>query len=120
MRKITSIAIRDGRENISAVAGAFQNDLCDPRKIFPDRVGILGVGRAQLMKIDMLIKVQVSFGPLTCSGKTRVIDSGAVGVPCCAAARRRILDMGDTVRQRFARSGLVKVKRAVFTSTLGK
>src|SRR6266478_4387447 len=120
MRKIATIAIRNGRENVSAVVRGFQNDLCDPRKIFSDGVRILRVRRSEFVKIDLLIKVQVSFGPLTCSGKTRVIDSGAVGVPGRAAARRRILDMRDTVRQRLTGSSLVKVKRTVFTSTLGK
>src|SRR4029453_15237684 len=120
MCKIAAIAIRNGRENVSAVARAFQNDLCDPRKVFSDGEGILRVSRPELVKIDLLIKVQVSFGPLTFSGKACVIDSGAVGVPCCASARRRILYMGDTVRQRSAGGGLVKVKRAVFTSTFRK
>src|SRR4029077_7772555 len=117
MRKIAAIAIRYGRENVSTVTRAFQNDLCDPRKVLSDGIRILRVTRAELVKIDLLIKVQVGFRPLTRSGKTCVINSGAVGVPCCAAARRRILDMGDSIRQRVASAGLVEVKRAVFTST---
>ena len=102
MRKIAAIAICDGRENVSAVARAFQNDLCDPRKVFSDGVRILRVRRAELVKIDLLIKVQVSFGPLTFSGKTCVINPGTVGLPCCAATRSRILDMSDSIRERFA------------------
>src|SRR4029077_12972196 len=120
MRKIAAIAIRNGRENVSAVARTFQNDLCNSRKVFSDGVRILGVGRAELVKIDLLIKVQVGFGPLTFSGKPCVIDPGAVGLPCCTAARCRILDVGDRVRQRFAIAGLVKVKGAVFTASFGK
>src|SRR4030095_10440399 len=98
MCKIAAIAIRNGRENVSAVARAFQNDLCDPRKVFSDGVRIVRIRRAELVKIHLLIKVQATSGLLTCSGKAYVIDSGAVGVPCCASARRRILDMGDGVR----------------------
>src|SRR5882724_8688016 len=120
MRKIAAIAIRDGGKNVSAVARTFQNDLGDSRKVFSDRVRILGVGRAELVKINLLIKVQVRLGPLTFSGKPCVINPGAVGVPCCAATRSRILDVGNRVRQRFAGAGFVKVKSAVFTSTLGK
>ena len=103
-----------------AVARTFQNDLCDSRKVFSDGVRILGVGRAELVKINLLIKVQVRFGPLTFSGKPCVINPGAVGVPCCAAARSRILHVRNRVWQRFASGGLVKVKSAVFTSTFGK
>ena len=101
---------REPSKMISAIRG----------KSFPMEYVSSVVRRAELVKIDLLIKVQVSFGPLTCSGKACVINSGTVGVPCCAAARRRILDMGDSIRQRLASSSLVKVKRAVFTSTFGK
>src|ERR1700724_130148 len=107
MRKIPAVPIRNRSENVSAVARAFQNDLCDPRKVFSDRVRILRLWGTELVKIDLLIKVQISFGPLTGPGKVCVIDSGAVGVPCGAAARCRILDMGDGIRQRFASGGLV-------------
>ena len=82
MRKIAAIAIRDRGKNVSAVARTFQNDLGDSRKVFSDGVRILGVGRAEFVKINLLIKVQVRFGPLTFSGKPSVIDPSAVGVPC--------------------------------------
>ena len=120
MRKVAAIAIRNGRENVTAITRTFQNDLCDPRKISSDGVGIFRIRRAQLVKIDLLKKVQVSLGPFTVPWEPSVIDSGSVGVPCGAATRRRVLDMGDRIRQRVASRGLVKVKGAVLASALGK
>ena len=72
------------------------------------------------MKINLLIKIQVGFGPLTLSWKTRVINSGAVRVPGRAATRRRILHVGNHVRERFARRGFVNVQRAIFAAACGK
>ena len=54
MRKIAAIAIRDGCENVPAVARTFQNNLCDSGKVFTDRVRILGIRRTELVEIDLL------------------------------------------------------------------
>src|SRR6266853_1447570 len=76
------------------------NDLLDDR--FPSRHDL---SRAEFMKINLLIKIQIGFGPLTLSWKTRVIDSSAVRVPGRAATRCGILHVGNHVRERFACRG---------------
>ena len=116
MREIATIAVRHRGKDVSAVARTFERDLRDPREVFANRISVLGVSRAEFVKINLLIKIQISFGPLTLPGKTRVINSSAVSVPGRTAARCGILHVRDGVRQRFSRRGFVKVKRAVLAS----
>ena len=116
MSKIPAIAVCHRRENVSAVARSLEHNFCDSRKVLADRISVVGVSRAEFMKINLLIEIQISFGPLTLPGKTRIINSTAVRVPSRTAARRRILHVCDGVRQCFSRRGLVKVKRAVFAA----
>jgi hypothetical protein len=72
------------------------------------------------MKVNLLIKIEISIRPLAFPGKARVKNPGAIRVPSRAAACRGILDMRNRVRQRFARRSFVKVKCAVFAATFGK
>ena len=120
MREIPAIAVRYRRENVFAVTGSCERDLGDSWEVFPDRIGVLCVGRAELMKINLLIKIQISIRPLAFAGKARVINAGPIRVPSRAAACRGILDMRNRVRQRFARRSFVKVKCAVFAAAFGK
>src|SRR6266487_6112552 len=120
MLEVAAIAVRHGGEEIFAVARRLKSDLGDSRKVFADRIRIVGVRRAELVKINLLIKIQISIGPLAFPGKTRVIDSRSIGVPSRAATRSGILDMCNGVRQRFARRGFVKAKCAVFAAAFGK
>src|SRR5437667_12610338 len=116
MSEMPAIAVCHLRENVSAVARSLEHNFCDSRKVLADRISVVGVSRAEFMKINLLIEIQISFGPLTLPGKTRIINSTAVRVPSRTAARRRILHVCDGVRQCFSRRGLVKVKRAVFAA----
>ena len=120
MREVPAIAIGYSRENVFAVAGSCEGDLCDSWEVFADRILVLCIGRAELMKVNLLIKIQISIRPLAFPGKPCVKNPGAIRVPSRAAACRGILDMRNRVRQRFARRSFVKVKCAVFAATFGK
>src|SRR5437868_7079617 len=116
MLEVAAIAVRHGGEEIFAVARRLKSDLSDSRKVFADRIRIVGVRRAELVEIDLLIKIQVSIWPLALPGKSRVINAGAIGIPGSAATCGWILDMRDGIRQRFACRGFVEVKRAIFAA----
>src|SRR5438045_5635772 len=117
MRELPAIAVRYSCENVFAVAGSSEGDLRDLWEVFANRICVLCVGRAELMKVNLLIKIEISIRPLAFPGKARVKNPGAIRVPSRAAARRGILDVCDCIRQRFARRSFVKVKCAVFTAT---
>src|SRR4029453_6988411 len=117
---VAAIAVRYSRENVFAVAGSCEGDLCDSWEVFANRVCVLCVGRAELIKVNLLIKIKISIRPLAFPGKARVINPGAIRVPSRAAACRGILDMRNRVRQPFARRSFVKVKCAGLAPTFGK
>src|SRR5438874_11926356 len=120
MREIATVAVGYGRENVFAVARGFEHDLCDARKIFTYRIGIVGIVRAQLVKVNLLIKVQVGFGSLALPRETRVINAGPVRVPGCAAAGGGILDVRNRVREPFGRGGFANVQRGGVASAFGQ
>src|SRR5262249_26632006 len=103
MREVAAVTVCDRREKVFPVARSLERDLGYPRELFANGVSVLGVGRAEFVKINLLIKIQISVRPLAFSGKTRVIDSGAIAVPSRAAPRSRILNVCDGVWQRFVR-----------------
>ncbi len=116
--EIAAVTIGHGRDHIFAVVRSFENDLGDARKIFADRVCVFAVGRSEFMKINLLIKIQVSVWPLAFARKARVINAGAIRIPGRASAGGRILHMRDRIGQRFAGRGFVKMQCAVFASAL--
>src|SRR5262245_6411832 len=120
MLEFPAIAIRHRRENVFAVARKLERDLGDWWKLFAERIRVVGVRRAELVEVNLLIKIQISIGPLAFSWKARVINSRSIGVPCRAAPRSGILNMRNGVHQWFARRDFVKVKCAVFAATFGK
>src|SRR5215469_1668734 len=75
MGKITAIAIRHGGENVPAVAGSLELDLCNPREVFANRVSVFSVTRAEFVKINLLIKIKIGVRPLALPGKTCVINA---------------------------------------------
>src|SRR2546422_3092806 len=103
MSKIPAIAVCHRREDVSAVARSLEHDFCDPRKVLADRISVVGVSRAEFVKINLLIEIQIGFGPLTLPGKTRIINSTAVRVPSRTAARRGILDACNGAAHGFSR-----------------
>src|SRR6185436_7548712 len=105
-----AITVRYSRENIFAIVGGREADLRDSWKVFADRIGVIGVGRAEFMKVNLLIKIEIGIRPLAFPGKPCVKNTGAIPVPSCTATSRGILDMCNGVRQRFARRSFVKVK----------
>ena len=72
------------------------------------------------MKINLLIKIQISIGTFTLPGKACVKNSAAICIPGRAAACCGILDVRNRVRQRFARRSFLKVKCALFATVFGK
>ena len=50
MREVPAIAVRYSRENVFAVAGSCEGNLRDSWEVFADRVCVLCVGSAELMK----------------------------------------------------------------------
>ena len=91
MRKIAAIAVRDGSENVFSIVGRFELDLGDAGKIFADGIDVLGIGRPDFMKVNLLIKIQVRIWSSAFAGKSRVINSRSIGVPGGAAAGGGIL-----------------------------
>jgi len=120
MREVPAIAVRYSRENVFAVAGYREGDLRDSWKVLADRILVLCFGRAELMKVNLLIKIQISIWPLALPRKPCVKNPRAVRIPSCTAACCGVLNMRDRVRQRFPRRSFVKVKGAVFAATCGK
>src|SRR5260370_21627086 len=99
MSKIAAIAVCHRRENVSAVARSLERDFRDSRKVFADRVSVVGIRGTEFVKINLLIEIQIRFGSLTLPRETRVINSGAVLVPGRAATRRRMWHVRDLIRQ---------------------
>ena len=91
MREIAAIAVGHGGENVFSIARSFELDLGDAGKVFADGIGVLGIGRPDFMKINLLIKIQVRIWSLALTGKSRVINSGSVRVPSRAPAGGGIL-----------------------------
>ena len=120
MREVSAITICYRRENVFAIARSFESDLRNSGELFANRISVLGVGRAEFVEINLLIKIKISVRPLAFPGKARVINSSSIAVPGGAASCRWILNMRNRVRQRLARRGLVKVKCAVFAAAFGK
>src|SRR5439155_6454268 len=120
MREIPAIAVRYSRENVFAVAGRGEGDLRDSWEVFADRILVLCAGRAELMKVNLLIKIEISIWPLAFPGKLCVKNPGAIRVPSRTAACRGILDMRNRVWERFARRSFVKVKCSIFAAAFGK
>jgi len=61
MGEIAAISIRHAGEDIFAVARSFERDLCDSGKVFANRISVLGIRRAEFVKINLLIKIQIKF-----------------------------------------------------------
>src|SRR5260370_42700825 len=72
------------------------------------------------MKIDLLIKVQITRWPFALSRETGVENSGAVFCPGCAATRRRGLHVLKQRGTLFPVSHGEEIKIAIFAATLGK
>src|SRR5438045_8095801 len=107
MREITAITVRNGSENVFSIMGRFEFDLSDAGKVLADRIGVLGIGRPDFMKINLLIKIQVRIWSFTFARKPRVINSGPVGVPSCAATGGGNLTCAIGTFRRFAGDVLV-------------
>jgi len=72
MREIAAIAVRDGSENVFSIVGRFELDLGDAGEVFADRINVLGIGRPDFMKINLLIKIQVRIWSFAFAGESRV------------------------------------------------
>ena len=120
MRKVPAIAVRDGRQNVFAVARGFESDLCNSWKVFADRIGVLRVGRSNFVKVNLLIKIQISVGPLAFARKARVINARSISIPSRAPSCCGILNMRNPVREGLASRSLVKMKRPVLAAAFGK
>src|SRR5207244_5765874 len=111
-----TIAVRHGREDVFAVARRLKSDLSNSRKVFADRIRVVGVTSSEFMEINLLIKIQIGIGALTFPGKSRIINAGATGIPCGAAACGWVLYMRNSIRQRFACRGFIEMTGAVSAS----
>src|SRR5262249_24128599 len=98
MGEIAAVAVRHGRQNVLPIMRFPKCDLCYPREVFAYRVSVCAVGRPDLMKINLLIKIQISIRPLAFPRKASVINSAAIPVPRRASAGRGILHMRNRVR----------------------
>ena len=96
--EIAAVAVRHGRENVFAVMRSLEHNLGNSREVFADRIRVLSIGRPELMKINLLIKIQVGVRPFTFARKACVINAGAIRIPRGAPTGGRKLHMGDCVR----------------------
>src|SRR5437867_10699304 len=92
MSELAAIAVSDRDQQISAIVGRAQFDFRDARKIFADDVSIGIRGRAELVKINLLVKVGVLSRTLITLRIAGVVEPGRIFVPSHVAARRWELD----------------------------
>src|SRR5206468_1284675 len=59
MREVPAIAVRYRRENMFAVVGCREGDLRDSWEVFSDRILVLCVRGAELVKVNLLIKIEI-------------------------------------------------------------
>src|SRR5207237_9770059 len=91
MREIAAIAVRHGGENVFSLMRRFELDLGDAGKVFSDRIGVFGIGRADFMKINLLIKIHVRIWSFAFARKSRVVNSVRIGMPSRAAVGGGVL-----------------------------
>ncbi len=117
---LAAIAVLDGGEQPASVIAGVQLNLGDARKLFANNVGVLlGIG-AELVKINLLIKVGIVLGTLVALRIARVIKAGAVGLPRDAAAGGGEVHPRHHVGKFFPGRHLEHVSRGIFGTALGK
>src|ERR1019366_6600096 len=83
-------------------------------------VAIAGRGRAELVKIYLLIEVAVFGRTLVALWVARVIKAATVGRPLDAAAGGRVVHAGDDVRQPLSARCLINIRGALLAAILGQ
>src|SRR6185369_1537125 len=81
-------------------------------------ISVLLGGRAEFVKINLLIKTEVSVRPLALARVARIKQTGAIAIPGRAAAPSRELHARDRIRALLARSCLVDEERALLAAIL--
>src|SRR6266851_1564614 len=95
IRDLSAVAVANLGEKEPAVAAALQRDFGDSRQVLAEDVAIAAHRRAELVKIDLLVKVAVFGRALVSLRVPRVIKAAAVGCPLDAAAGGWIVHAGD-------------------------
>ena len=111
-----AVPVRDPGQDPGAVLAALESGLGDARPVLPDRVGVLLLRRPERVVIDLLVEVQIFFGPLGATRVARVIEAPAVLVPDQGAAARSFLGARDGLVDLFPGRDLAHVDRSVLAS----
>ncbi len=101
VRELATVAIGNGRHHFVAIGMGVERNLGDLGKILAQDVGVLGNIVANLVEVDLLVKmraVRAFFGRRV----ARVPKAAAVGAPCQAAAAGGVLHAGNDGIDRFA------------------
>ena len=120
MREIPAVTIGHGGEDVVALLRGLESDLGDAREFFSQRVSVLRAGSADLVEINLLIKIQVRVRALPFTRETRVEKAGAIRFPGGASTGRRILHVLDRIGQSLPRGGLEEMESSVFTAAVRK
>src|SRR5207244_12488174 len=103
---------------VAPIFRASQLDRGDARKVLSQRVGVLLCSCAQRVKIDLLVEIQVSVGPLAMPWIARVVKPRAIRVPGDAASSRAAVDTRNDVIERAPRRDLIDVDVARLAAAL--
>ena len=120
MREVPAVAIGHAGEDGLAVFARVQFDLRDAREVLPGFIPVLVRRRAELVKINLLEKVQVRRRPFARVRIARVINAAPVRVPRHAPAAGGILHARNHVAQFPARGRLEEMQRAILAPVFGE
>src|SRR5205085_3661318 len=82
MFKLSAIAIFNFAQNDAAIFGGLQMDFGNFWKLFTESISILIERRADFMKINLLIEMDVFGGPFGVLRIPRIVESGCIAIPC--------------------------------------
>src|ERR1700676_3598644 len=118
MQEFTAIAIGNAREDIFAIVRGAQEDLSDARKLLADGVFVLGRGRAQAVKVNLLIEIQIGRGTLALTRVARVPEPSGIAIPGHATAGSGSVDARHAVPKLPSSGGVEHRNGSVFAAAL--
>ncbi len=100
---LAAVAVAARREHALPSSLALSDDLGDAGEVLADGVGV-GLGRPELVEVDLLVEAEVLLGALALARVARVPEASAVGVPGDAASGGAVVDVRHHVRELLAAS----------------
>src|SRR5258708_12694975 len=114
MQEFTAIAIGNAREDIFAIVRGAQEDLSDARKLLADGVFVLRRGRAQAVKVNLLVEIQIGRGTLALARIAGVPETGGVAIPGQATPGSGSIDARHVVPELLPRPAVQNKNAALF------